>query len=63
MIRGRFINRGMVHRFVDGFWSRSIRGMPFVNNFSNIAGIVISGVIGYDLGSTIGKKYSVLSRG
>ena len=62
MIWGRLINWSMRYRFVrNRFWAWSISCMPFVYNFSNVTGVVVSSMVSDNLGATIRKKYTILS--
>ena len=63
MIWSRFVNWSRMNWLVNRFWGGSICSMSFVHNFSNVSRVGISCVISYDLGATIRKKYTVLSRG
>ena len=50
---------------VDWFgvnWGWAVVWGSFVDYFSNISRVSISGVVGYNLGSAVWKKYTVLSR-
>ena len=64
MIWGRLVKWSMRYRFVrNRFWARSISGMPFVYNFSNVTGVGVSGMVSDNLGAAIRKEDAVLAIG
>ena len=60
---GWLVSWNWVDWFVDWLWSRSVVGSSFIDDLSDVARVSISGVISYNLGSAVWKKYTILARG
>ena len=58
MIRSRLISWDWVWGWLVS-WGGAIRGNSFVCNLGNVARVSISGSVGDDLGTTIGKGNTV----